>query len=265
MTCGAEIQVENGNWFKAHNVIFEQLAKLRLTGREASCLFFLLRMTYGHQVKENEISLSLWADGTAIDKRHVKNVLDGLVERRIIYRHDGSRGRGKTTIYGFNKYFEQWQTSEKVPPTVPIEKVPSTVPFGENGTSEKVPSTVPEKVPSTVPNKERSRKEAAAAGKSNPQNEPPPTLDPLFSAFVQDYQSIWGLLPASEYVKAEITEWTAKVTRDGWRYALKEAADHNARNWKYLRPILDRIEREGYVAPVSATSAATTFSMEDLL
>lgn len=153
MASGADIQVELGNWAKVHNLILEKLAKANLSGREAKCLFYLLRMTYGKQEKEHSISLSLWADGTGIDKRHVKPILDDLIERNIVYRIDGKKGRGNTSIYGFNKYFEQWNDAEKVPSTVPIKKVLPTVPFLQ----QKVPSTVPEKVPSTVPNKERSR------------------------------------------------------------------------------------------------------------
>lgn len=149
---GIDIQVERGNWAKVHNCILEKLACIKLDGREAKCIFFLLRMTYGNQTKEHCISLSLWADGTSIDKRHVKPVIDKLIERNIVYRLEGKRGRGNTAIYGFNKYFEQWDSEKKVPRTAPIKKVPSTVPIQK----EKVPSTVPEKVPSTVPIKERS-------------------------------------------------------------------------------------------------------------
>jgi len=154
-TGGACIQVELGNWARVHNLILEQLAKAKLDGREAKCLFFLLRMTYGNQKKEHEISLSLWAEGTNIDKRHVAPLVNKLIERGIVYRVDGKKGRGNTAIYGFNKYFEDWDNAKKVPHTVPIEKVPSTVPFIEEKNVEKVPSTVPEKVPSTVPITER--------------------------------------------------------------------------------------------------------------
>lgn len=157
MKSGADVQIELGNWSRVHNIIFEQLAKADLSGREAKCLFFLLRMTYGNQCKEHEISLSLWATGTGIDKRHVKTVIDRLMERRIVYRIDGKRGRGNTAIYGFNKYFEQWDNAEKVLPTAPIKKVPPVVPILE----EKVPPVVPEKVPPVVPITERKQQAAA--------------------------------------------------------------------------------------------------------
>lgn len=163
MASGADIQVELGNWAKVHNLILEKLAKAKLDGREAKCLFYLLRMTYGNQKKDHEISLSLWAEGTNIDKRHVKPVIDKLIERNIICRVEGRQGRGNTAIYGFNKYFEQWDSTEKVPSTVPFieENVPPEVPIKKvlcrvPIVEEKVPCRVPEKVPSTVPIKERS-------------------------------------------------------------------------------------------------------------
>lgn len=162
MASGADVQLEGGNWSRIHNLILEQLAKADLNGREAKCLFFLLRMTYGKQQKHHEISLTLWTEGTGIDKRHVKPVIDKLIARNIIQRAEGKQGRGHTAIYGFNKYFEDWDKPEKVPSTVPFEKVPPEVPFIE----EKVPSTVPEKVPSTVPIKERTAESSLLAAES---------------------------------------------------------------------------------------------------
>jgi phage replication O-like protein O len=232
---GADIQVEQGNWAKVHNGILEQLAKARLDGREAKCLFFLLRMTYGKQQKQHDISLSLWAEGTNIDKRHVKPIIDKLIQRRIIYRVEGKQGRGNTAIYGFNKYFEQWDSEEKVP------------------------STVPEKVPSTVPIKER----VAEAAATRPLPKPC-----VISEFVQAYQTIWGLTVASPYIGDEIKEWEHRVTLDGWRYALKECADtRNIGNWKYFRRILERLAREGYqpqqqAIPITAT---VDFALEELV
>jgi phage replication O-like protein O len=256
---GADIQVEQGNWAKVHNGILEQLAKARLDGREAKCLFFLLRMTYGKQQKQHDISLSLWAEGTNIDKRHVKPIIDKLIQRRIIYRVEGKQGRGNTAIYGFNKYFEQWDSEEKVPSAAPIEKVLHTVPFSEADVEEKVPSTVPEKVPSTVPIKER----VAEAAATRPLPKPC-----VISEFVQAYQTIWGLTVASPYIGDEIKEWEHRVTLDGWRYALKECADtRNIGNWKYFRRILERLAREGYqpqqqAIPITAT---VDFALEELV
>lgn len=256
MASGADVQVENGNWAKIHNLILKALAKADLTGREAKCLFFLLSMTYGKQEKVHEISLTLWADGTGIDKRHVKPIVDRLIERNIIKRVDGAVGRGHTAIYGFNKYFELWDCQEKVPSTVPIEKVLSEVPFIDDEFEEKVPSTVPEKVPSTVPTKERREESCTAA--ELPKNS--------ISAFAKAYQDILGKMVESRIRSEEIQDWETRVPYPAWEYALHEALDRGHRHdWKYTTRILERLEREGY-QPKGVTipsSATVNFAIED--
>lgn len=262
---GADIQLEGGNWSRIHNTILERLALLKMTGREASCLFFLLRMTYGYQRKFSAISLTLWAEGTGINKRHVKGVVDGLIERNIIVCDTGTRGRGNASVYGFNKYFEQWGAPEKVPPTVPnetTEKVRHTVPF-ENGKGtvygkEKVPSTVPEKVPPTVPIKERSSKEAAASAAANfsPQSE-------RHEQFCKAYEVILGE-PPSRYVAGLISRWSEWLKPEAWRYALEECADNNNTKPGYLKAIIRRIESEGFDAKTESTNTLN-FAIDEVM
>jgi len=165
METGADIQVENGNWAKVHNTILKKLALTKLDGREAKCLFFLFSMTYGKREKEHAISLSLWASGTDLDKRNVARVVDGLVERNIIYRIGNGRGRGSIAVYGFNKHFEKWDIpAEKVSSMTPIEKVSPETPLNE----EKVSSMTPEKVSSMTPTIERKAEKPAAADPNDP-------------------------------------------------------------------------------------------------
>jgi phage replication O-like protein O len=116
MATGSDIQVENGNFSRIHNEILDQLAQYNLSGREFRCLLFLLRKTYGHQKKEDAISYSQWEKGTQIKRAHVAETLDGLVAKRIVLRTGGGVGRGNVIIWGFNKYYEQWSTGEKIVP-----------------------------------------------------------------------------------------------------------------------------------------------------
>ena len=76
------------------------------TGRELRCLIYLLRMTYGFQRKEYELSLSDWSTGTNISRSHIPETLRRLADRNIIYRTEN--GNRKPATFGFNKYFEQW-------------------------------------------------------------------------------------------------------------------------------------------------------------
>jgi len=59
------------------------------------------------------------------------------------------------------------------------------------------------------------------------------------------YEQIWGRLIESPYINEEIHEWSERITLDGWKYSLQQAADSNARNWRYLRSILKRVEEDG--------------------
>lgn len=277
MTSGADIQVENGNWAKVHNLILKALAKVDLTGREAKCLFFLLSMTYGKQEKEHEISLTLWAEGTGIDKRHVKPIIDRLIDRHIVNRIDGAKGRGHTAVYGFNKYFEQWDSKEKVPstapiveekvpPEAPIEKVLDTVPFGDFGFDEKVPSTVPEKVPSTVPTKERESKQLAA-------NDSDDTIILIREA----YQAVCRIGPPmrEESGRSNMIIASSLIEHFGFEACLRGLATLRERNnalivkskrkqgilapLPYLKTIMEGDDATPFVAP-----ATVDFALEDL-
>lgn len=107
---GAEIQIEDGNWSKLHNAIWEALAVAPLSGAEFRCLMFLFRQTYGWKKKEDTISASQWADATGLERRSVIRTVQGLLNKNIIYRIDN--GKTKAATWGFNKYVETWQTVE---------------------------------------------------------------------------------------------------------------------------------------------------------
>ena len=100
---GAEIQPDN-NWAKVHNKILELLAGGNFSARELRCLLYLLRRTYGDfGKKENEISLTDWADGTNLKRAHVVATLSGLVARHVITKTQTSAR--STTVWAFNKYY----------------------------------------------------------------------------------------------------------------------------------------------------------------
>ena len=150
--------VEDGNFTRIHNEIIEQMALGKFTAYEHKCLWFLFRMTYGYRKKEDAISATQWAEGTDINRRNVQRVVDGLVKRKVIYRKDGSRGRGHSAVYGFNKYFEQWQQPEKACVDTPDKKRVTERILSE----EKACVDTPEKA--YVDTHTKERKKAAATG-----------------------------------------------------------------------------------------------------
>jgi phage replication O-like protein O len=107
------IQIDNGEFTRLHNTILERLAVARFTASEYRCLLYLFRMTYGWQKKEDAISLSQWAAGIGIDpEKHRHNALrtlQGLVNKRVIFAK--SNGNNRPMTWGFNKNFEQWDSS----------------------------------------------------------------------------------------------------------------------------------------------------------
>lgn len=105
-TCGADIQVELGNWSKVRNEIWELLAQAPLRGQQFRCLMFLFRKTYGYNKKEDKISLAEWASGTGLKRQNVWRELELLIKCNVIYKK--SNGPKRPNTWGFNKHHEQW-------------------------------------------------------------------------------------------------------------------------------------------------------------
>lgn len=101
------IQIDNGEFTRIHNDILDGLAKAHFAALEFRCLFFLLRMTYGWQKKEDTISLSQWGTGIGIDGKknrgNMLNTLNGLVAKGVIYTR--SNGTSRPATWGLNKEF----------------------------------------------------------------------------------------------------------------------------------------------------------------
>lgn len=236
-------QKENG-FTPIANEIMEVLASSKFTTREYKCLLFLLRKTYGYSKLEDAISLSQWVKGTGLYKIDVSRTLQRLAERNVIVATTSGSGRGATTVYRFNKHYEQWDQDGKVTPKG--SEVATSFEWRKG--SEVATYTEPEKgsenadkrVAKPLPTKER-KKVAAAAAADVP--EPMPIRDPYVAAY-ERYISVVESQVAGE----RIADWASRLSIGAWEYAVKEAHDHNARNWKYLTPILQRVEREG--APV---------------
>lgn len=272
MRPGEEIQVEGGGWGKVHKTIFVKIAEAHLTAHEYICLMILFSETYAdYGKKEVELSLKEWEEKTKIERRNVDKVLKRLKKRNIIRIEGGGQGRGNKPTYSFNKYYGEWVNPDNQPSQAK-EKVCVDTPFTEQekayvDTQEKVYEHTQEKVCVDTPfysgpKKERKEEEAAAA-KPSPK---PRTI----SDFVAAYERIWGLQVPSQYIGEQIQEWENRVTLEGWCYALQECTDRrNHGNWKYLRSILTRIEREGYQpkAPVTTPQPSTVldFSLEEVL
>jgi phage replication O-like protein O len=99
----ASPQLENG-YTRIANAILEQIAQFRIPGECMQCVIALWRKTYGHQKKEDKISISQWHEMTKIKKPNIVRALSKLITNKIIIRSDNS----KIPTYRFNKKFDEW-------------------------------------------------------------------------------------------------------------------------------------------------------------
>jgi len=254
-------QKENG-FTPIANEIMEVLASSKFTTREYKCLLFLLRKTYGYSQREDAISLTQWIDGTGLYKIDVSRTLQRLVARNVIVITTSGSGRGATTVYRFNKHYEQWDQDGKVTPKG--SEVATSFEWRKG--SEAATHSEPEKgsenadkrVAKPLPTKERKKVVVAAAANGS---EPMPVRDPYVAA----YEHSWGRLISSPYEGERLHEWAGRVPLEAWEYALTESAKANAKNWKYLEAILVRVERDGFTPANGSTTTTVNFTMEGII
>lgn len=140
----------------------------------------------------------------------------------------------KGDIQGIKGDIQRAKGDIAVSPEPSIE--PSIEPVAEERASEPTPEPTPEP---TAP---------AATAKSQP------TRD----AWIIEYENVWGMMVASPYIAEQITDWQSRVTFPAWQHALRESTRANARNWRYLSRVLERLERDGYQEPQATPTASTT-------
>jgi len=104
-------QVENGNFTRIHNEIYDAVLGACLTKHELICVLVLLRKTYGFQKTKDRISYSQFAEMGRIKKQSAMRALAALVDKKIITKTENGNNRPAT--WRFNKYSETWATSIK--------------------------------------------------------------------------------------------------------------------------------------------------------
>lgn len=119
-------------FYERMNRVNEKLAKTKLSENDGKYCWALFRKTFGYGKYEDRISRLQFAEMTGILEVHVSRVEKRLKKRNIIYENS------KTT--GFNLNIDQW---EKVPLSVPFQKVPLSVQKGTAVGTKKVPLSVP--------------------------------------------------------------------------------------------------------------------------
>lgn len=246
MKNGSDIQIENGEYSRIHNDILSALAVARFTGSEYRCLLFLLRKTYGWRKKEDDISLSQWADGTGTDKRqNVLRTLQGLVTKGVIYAN--GNGQNRTQTWGFNKYIEQWSADLFPEGVMPDDN--RTVISQDNSLKPSVISQDNRSVISQDNNKrnikENKRKLPISGGGTEKTNDKAPNKDPNFGTVCTAYEQNIGLLTANIAESIEGILYEDNVPADWVVDAIRIACEMEKRSLAYVRGICRRWKREG--------------------
>ena len=287
MATGRDIQLENGGYTRIHNAILEALARMPLRGQQLRCVLFLLRKTYGYGRKEDKISLNQWAEGTGMKRQNVWRELHSLIQANVI--HMESNGVKRPATWRFNKYIEQWRvesviadddssviTGDYSDEKSVIADDDSSVITGDYS-DEKSVIAGDDKSVITPHESTKERKKVVVASSPVPAPPAPPAETAPAAAtepkapeprdpWITDYETIWGMVVPSPYVAAQIDEWKARVPQSAWQHALQESLKANARNWRYLGRILERLERDGPPTPVTVPTPGPdlSFSLENL-
>lgn len=104
----ANPQIENGH-LKIANELVEAFARTRFHNEASRVLFALLRLTYGWQKKEAEITLNQLVDLTCLAKPNICRAVSELIKMNIITKKDGKKG----AIYALQKNYDIWNRLKK--------------------------------------------------------------------------------------------------------------------------------------------------------
>lgn len=130
-----DIQIDNGNYLRVHNKIYDALARIRVPGEARQVFDYIIRKTYGYSKKEDRISLSQFIEGTGIkDRPSVIRAINKLVKMNMIGKNANDLG----VTYWVNKHYELWKPLAKKPT---LAKTPINVGENANRSLAKTPHT----------------------------------------------------------------------------------------------------------------------------
>lgn len=99
-------QVKDG-YTRIANELLEQVMAAPLTLREMRVVMAIIRLTFGWNRKQARVTGGLLAKLTGIHATTCAKVLSGLIEKRVLIRHGGSR-----SPVSLNKHADQWQIEQ---------------------------------------------------------------------------------------------------------------------------------------------------------
>lgn len=179
----------------------------------------------------------------------VESALDEVAENMSVtmYSHDGNE------YYSFDNW-KKWQKVDKPSPSniIPYDSESCNIirgTFREH--SPNVPRTLP---PNRIENK-KNRKE----DKTTEDNTAPPVAVP--QNIIDTFQN--NIAPLTPIVMQAIEDWLDDVDARMIEWAIREAAEHNKRNWKYIEGILRNHFNAGRTTYEQVQEAQRNFKRPD--
>lgn len=194
-------QLEDGH-VQIANELYEAIILSPLTLREMRVVMAVIRLTYGWNRKQARVTSGLLAKLTGLHSSRVAKVLSGLIEKRVILRHGGSR-----SPISINKHYTEWllDAGKHAPPAAKTERAESA----QNEQSESAQNEPPSKDRKDI-NPLTTFEGGACAPK------PAPKPKAKAKGYPEEFEACW-----KEYPKREGSNPKPKAF-SGWKARLKE-------------------------------------------
>ena len=157
----ASPQCENGHTQIA-NELLEAIYRTPLSGLQFRILLTVIRYIYGFKRKEHELSVRFISKATGSSPNRVSEVLNKLIEKRIIYRIREGNKNHQPQVIRFNKDYETWRVEQSGTGKQSATSKQSDV--GKHISPPQVNSNSPLQVNKEIKEKEKLKKD------SSPQN-----------------------------------------------------------------------------------------------
>ena len=179
----------------------------------------------------------------------VESALDEVAENMSVtmYSHDGNE------YYSFDNW-KKWQKVDKPSPSniIPYDSESCNI---IRGTFRDHSPNVPRTLPPNRIEKKKNRKE----DKTTEDNTAPPVAVP--QNIIDTFQN--NIAPLTPIVMQAIADWLDDVDADMIEWAIREAAEHNKRNWKYIEGILRNHFNAGRTTLEQVQDAQRNFNRPD--
>ena len=177
----------------------------------------------------------------------VESALDEVAENMSVtmYSHDGNE------YYSFDNW-KKWQKVDKPSPSniIPYDSESCNI---IRGTFREHSPNVPRTLPPNRIEKKKNRKE----DKTTEDNTAPPVAVP--QSLIDLYQENISRNFITSIELDNLEFWLTRVDADVIEWAIREAAEHNKRNWKYIEGILRNHFNAGRTSMAAISEAQRNF------